>query len=292
VAIRILSRDSELIDLERLGLDNHNATLLRGMISKPHGVILVTGPTGSGKSTTLYASLTELNSTDRKIITIEDPIEYRIRGVTQVQVQPDIGLTFARVLRTILRQDPDIIMVGETRDTETAQNTIRAALTGHLVFTTLHTNDACSAVTRLLDMGIEPFLVASSVEGIVAQRLVRTMCSSCRAPAAPDPKLMATFGVDQEELMKARLHKPVGCEQCRYTGFRGRTAIYEIARMTEGLRRLVVQNQPASALRKVALAQGMRTIRRDGWEKVKAGLTTPDEVIRVTMEEDLMNEFE
>jgi len=292
VAIRILSRDSELVTFERLGLDDHNAPLLRGMIAKPHGVVLVTGPTGSGKSTTLYAALSELNVPDTKIITIEDPIEYRIKGVTQVQVQPDIGLTFARVLRTILRQDPDIIMVGETRDTETAQNTIRAALTGHLVFTTLHTNDACSAVTRLLDMGIEPFLVASSVEGMVAQRLVRTLCNECKAPAPYDPKLPFTFSISEEEAHKAKLMKPVGCERCRYTGYRGRTAIYEIVKMTEALRRLVVQNVPASALRNVALEQGMRTIRRDGWEKVKHGLTTVDEVIRETMEEELMAEFD
>jgi type II secretion system protein E len=292
IVIRILSRDTELINLEKLGLDNHNATLLRGMITKPHGVILVTGPTGSGKSTTLYASLTELNNTDSKIITIEDPIEYRMRGVTQVQVQPDIGLDFARVLRTILRQDPDIIMVGETRDTETAQNTIRAALTGHLVFTTLHTNDACSAVTRLLDMGMEPFLVASSVEGIVAQRLVRRLCPECKVPADHDPSLAETFNISPEEVKEANLYKPVGCEKCRYTGYSGRTAVYEIVRMNEALRRLVVQNTPASTLRKVALEHGMRTIRLDGWEKVKVGLTTVDEVIRVTMEEELMNEVD
>jgi len=286
LSIRILTRDSELVSLDKLGLDPHHQALVRAMIQKPHGVVLVTGPTGSGKSTTLYASLTELNQIDKKIITIEDPIEYRIKGVTQIQVHPDIGLTFARALRTILRQDPDIIMVGETRDTETAQNTIRAALTGHLVFTTLHTNDACSAFNRLIDMGIEPFLVSSTVEGVVAQRLVRRLCSECKQKSPPDiPALAREFAIPEADIVNANTHKPVGCERCRYTGYRGRVAIHEVVKMSDGLKKQIMERATATELRKRAVQLGMRTIRLDGWLKVRDGVTTPDEVLRVTMEE-------
>ncbi|MCX7717103.1 MAG: GspE/PulE family protein [Candidatus Sumerlaeaceae bacterium] len=286
ISIRILSRDSELVSLDKLGLDEHNVKILRRMIQKPHGIIFVTGPTGSGKSTTLYASLTEINTIDKKILTVEDPIEYRIPGVTQVQVNPQIDLTFARVLRTMLRQDPDVIMVGETRDPETAQAAIRAALTGHLVFSTLHTNDAAGAVSRLLDMGIEPFLVASSVEGLLAQRLVRVLCPKCKQPFHPDANLLRRLSGSRLDTEGAVFMRPVGCDSCRYTGFRGRTAIYEIIRMSEEIKRLVVDRQPANVIKKQALAEGMRPIREDGWLKVRAGLTTMDEVLRVTMEDE------
>lgn len=286
VAIRILSRDSELCTLDRLGFAPGHKGIMREMIQKPHGIILITGPTGSGKSTTLYAALSEINGPERKIITIEDPIEYRIPGVTQIQVNSTIGLNFARVLRTILRQDPDVIMVGETRDPETAKITIQTALTGHLVFSTLHTNDACGAVTRLEDMGIEPFLIASSVEGILAQRLVRVLCTQCKAPAKPDPALVAQINVRNESTEGITFYRPSGCESCRYTGFRGRTALLEMVRINEPLRRAIVDGSSANQIKQVAMRHGMRPIRWDGWDKVKQGVTTLDEVLRVTMEDE------
>lgn len=286
ISIRILSRDSDLISLDRLGLDEYHLKILRRMIKKPHGIIFVTGPTGSGKSTTLYAALTEINTVDKKILTVEDPIEYRIPGVTQVQVNPQIDLTFARVLRTMLRQDPDVIMVGETRDPETAQAAIRAALTGHLVFSTLHTNDAAGAVSRLLDMGIEPFLVASSVEGLIAQRLVRVLCPDCKVPYNPPPEVIARLRLNKLDTSEAQFMRPAGCEKCRYTGFRGRTAIYEIIKVTEDLKQMIVARRPSNEIKQQAIANGMRTIREDGWIKVRAGLTTIDEVLRVTMEDE------
>lgn len=289
IAVRILSRESELVSLTRLGLDDHNAALLRAMITKPHGIIFVTGPTGSGKSTTLYASLSEINNTDKKILTVEDPIEYRIPGVTQVQVQEHIDLTFKHVLRSFLRQDPDVIMVGETRDPETAQTAIQAALTGHLVFSTLHTNDASGAVSRLLDMGIEPFLIASSVEGLIAQRLVRVLCPHCKQAYHPPQEVIDRLISQRLNPEGANFMKPAGCEKCRFTGFRGRTAIYEIIKMDEGLKALVVDRQPANVLKKHAIAKGLRTIREDGFLKVRDGVTTIDEVMRVTMEDEFNN---
>jgi len=286
IAIRILSRESELVNLERLGLDSHNLALMSGMIEKPHGILFVTGPTGSGKSTTLYASLSTINKTDKKILTVEDPIEYRIPGVTQVQVQEHIDLTFKNVLRSFLRQDPDVIMVGETRDAETAQTAIQAALTGHMVFSTLHTNDACGAVSRLLDMGIEPFLIASSVEGLIAQRLVRVLCPHCKESYTPGEEVFNRLRQQRINVEGANFMRPVGCEKCRFTGFRGRTAIYEIVKITEALKALIVERRPANVLKKQAIADGLRTIREDGFIKVKAGVTTIDEVMRVTMEDE------
>lgn len=286
ISIRILSRDDELINLERLGLDEFNLEILRKMIARPYGIILNTGPTGSGKSTTLYAALSEINKVDRKIISIEDPIEYRIRGVTQIQVNPVIDLTFARVLRTILRQDPDVIMVGEIRDTETAEITIRTALTGHLVFSTLHTNDACGAVTRLLDMDIEPFLVASSCVGFIAQRLVRLLCRECKVPTTVPARVLESLNVHPDEIEGVTVYREVGCEKCRYTGFHGRTAIYEIVAVNESFKRLIVERASANVLRRDAIDHKMRAIREDGWMKIKRGITTMNEVLRVTMEEE------
>ncbi|MDX1973097.1 MAG: GspE/PulE family protein [Candidatus Sumerlaeia bacterium] len=289
-AIRILSRDSELSTLDKLGFSEYHKGLMREMIQKPHGIIFITGPTGSGKSTTLYAALSELNGPDLKIITIEDPIEYRIPGVTQIQVNPQIELTFARILRTILRQDPDVIMVGETRDAETAKITIQTALTGHLVFSTLHTNDAPSAVTRLEDMGIEPFLIASSVEGILAQRLVRVLCKDCKTPYKPEARVLQKINVLQEDTSSLTFYKPTGCEKCRYTGFRGRTALHEMMKMSEPIRRCIVEGASASVIKREAMKHGMRPIRWDGWDVIKQGITTIDEVMRATMEDEFSNE--
>ncbi|MCB2154235.1 Flp pilus assembly complex ATPase component TadA [bacterium] len=289
-AIRILSRDSELCTLERLGFSDYHNETMRAMIQKPHGIVLITGPTGSGKSTTLYASLSEINTPERKIITVEDPIEYRIPGVTQVQVSPSIGLTFARVLRTLLRQDPDVIMVGETRDPETAKITIQTALTGHLVFSTLHTNDASGAVTRLEDMGIEPFLISSSVEGVLAQRLVRVLCSACKKQYDPEPGLIKQVNVLREDTSGIKFFRPVGCEMCRYTGFRGRTALVEMVKFNEPLRRAIVDGASANEIKREATKNGMRPIRWDGWDKVKQGVSTIEEVLRVTMEDEFSDE--
>lgn len=286
ISVRILNRASSFISLTHLGLDHGHLDLLQTMITKPHGIILVTGPTGSGKTTTLYASLSEINNVDKKIITIEDPIEYRVKGVTQIQVHPVIGLTFAKILRTILRQDPDVLMVGEIRDQETAEITIQTALTGHLVFSTIHTNDACGAVTRLLDMGIEPFLISSSVEGIIGQRLVRVLCPKCKTQYLPDPLILRNINPQNEDVSKVAFYRPVGCEECRYTGFMGRTAIYEMVKVNEALRRMIVETRPANILKKQAVADGMIPMRKSGWDKVKAGVTTIEEVLRVTMEEE------
>jgi len=286
VAIRILSRTSTLTTLEKLGFSERHKSLMRQMIQKPYGIIFVTGPTGSGKSTTLYAALSEINSIDRKIITIEDPIEYRIPGTTQIQVNSAIDLTFARVLRSTLRLDPDVIMVGETRDPETAKITIATAMTGHLVFSTLHTNDAAGAFTRLNDMGVDSFLIASSVEGVVAQRLVRVLCPTCRARTTIDPDLLRQVNMTKDDPASVTVWKPVGCEACRGTGYSGRTALHEMIRVNEAVRRKIVANAPASEIKASAISFGMEPIRFDGWAKIKSGMTTAEEVLRVTMEDE------
>ncbi|MCC5875084.1 MAG: Flp pilus assembly complex ATPase component TadA [Candidatus Sumerlaeia bacterium] len=291
IAIRILSRDSEMTTLQKLGFSDEHMGMMRQMIQKPYGIIFVTGPTGSGKSTTLYASLSEINSTDRKIITIEDPIEYRIAGTTQIQVNGPIGLTFARILRTTLRLDPDVIMVGETRDPETAKITIATAMTGHLVFSTLHTNDACGSFTRLTDMGVEPFLIASSVEGVLAQRLVRVLCPQCKQSYRPDPGLVRQLNMTRDNPDNIDFKRPGGCEACRYTGYAGRTCIIEMVRMDEAVRRKVVTNSSASDVKATAMKNGMKPIRFAGWQKIKSGMTTCDEVLRVTMEDEFNDEF-
>jgi len=289
VSLRLLTRSSLFLGLDKLGLSAEDERTVRKLVEMPHGIILVTGPTGSGKSTSLYAFLSTINSIDQRIITIEDPVEYELPGVNQIQVKPEIGLTFASGLRHILRQDPDVIMVGEIRDKETAEIAIRAALTGHLVFSTLHTNDAAGAVTRLLDMGIEPFLVSSSVEALIAQRLVRTICSNCKEPYTPAPELLREVGFpcDSEPV---RLWRGRGCEECRYTGFRGRTGIYEILVLRENLRPLIIERAPSSTIKAAAMARGMKTLRDDGWAKVKAGITTLEEVARVTQEDEDFSE--
>jgi type II secretory ATPase GspE/PulE/Tfp pilus assembly ATPase PilB-like protein len=252
----------------------------------PHGIILVTGPTGSGKSTSLYAFLSTINSIDQRIITIEEPVEYELPGVNQISVKSEIGLTFASGLRHILRQDPDVIMVGEVRDLETAEIAIRAALTGHLVFSTLHTNDAPGAITRLIDMGIEPFLVSSSVEALIAQRLIRTNCKACKEEYKPTPEFLHEVGFPAQDIGKVKFYRGRGCEECRFTGFKGRSAIYEILVMSEALRPLIIERASSSAIKQMAISQGMKTLRDDGWDKVCLGMTTVEEIARVTQEDE------
>jgi len=282
VVMRILDRGSALIVLDRLGFSNDVLREYKKLIIAPYGMLLVTGPTGSGKTTTLYASLREINSSDKKIITIEDPIEYQIEGINQIQVMPKIGLTFANGLRHIVRQDPDIIMVGEIRDIETADIAIHAALTGHLVFSTLHTNDAPGAVTRLLDMGIEGFLVASSVIGVLAQRLVRLICPTCKESFTPPRELIEKINLPENNIVA---YHGTGCEECRYTGYRGRTGIFELMITNEEIRQLILEKASADIIRQKAISQGMQVLRIDGLQKIKQGLTTIEEVLRVTQEE-------
>ncbi len=282
VVMRILDRESVFLTLDRLGFPEREQRQFERLIQRPYGIILVTGPTGSGKTTTLYASLDKINSPDRKIITIEDPVEYQLNGVNQIQVKPKIGLTFANGLRHIVRQDPDVILVGEIRDGETADIAIHAALTGHLVFSTLHTNDAAGAVTRLQDMGIESYLIASSVLGILAQRLVRLVCRECREPFPVDGEIRREIAQNGDDL---ETYRGRGCEACNYTGYRGRTGIYEFLIVDEEVRRLVLQKTSAQVIKQAAVATGMRTLREDGWEKVRRGITSVSEVLRVTQEE-------
>ncbi|NNJ70395.1 MAG: type II/IV secretion system protein [Kiritimatiellales bacterium] len=287
VSLRLLMRGGGLITMKDLGLNDHDSSLLKKMITRPHGILLVTGPTGSGKSTSLYAWLHTINSVDKRIMSAEDPIEYEMTGVNQVQMRPEIGLTFANTLRTFLRQDPDVIMVGEIRDKETAEIAIRAALTGHLVFSTIHTNDSASTITRLLDMGIEPFLVASSVEGIVAQRLVRGLCKACRQPVKVDETFLREHNFPVERLAKeGPIYEAVGCDECRGNGYKGRTGIFEILPVTDEIRPLVIAHASASDIKRTSLEHGMRTLREDGWDKVLAGVTTIDEILRVTEENE------
>jgi general secretion pathway protein E len=282
IVMRILDRGSALIILEHLGFPEKTLEKYKKLITTPYGMLLVTGPTGSGKTTTLYASLSKINSVDKKIITIEDPIEYQIEGINQIQVNPKIGLTFANGLRHIVRQDPDIIMVGEIRDIETAEIAIHSALTGHLVFSTLHTNDAPGAVTRLLDMGIEGFLVSSSLIGVLAQRLVRVICPTCKEPFNPPQKLVEKV---EFPLSDVTTYHGIGCEECRYTGYRGRTGIFELMIMDDEIRRLVLEKASVDVIRQRAVAQGMQVLRECGWQKVRQGITTIEEVLRVTQEE-------
>ena len=286
VSLRLLNQKKEAYTMDRLGMSPDEQAQIISVLDYPHGIILVTGPTGSGKSTSLNAFLRKINSTDLRIITVEDPIEYEVPGVNQMQIRSEIGLTFASALRSILRQDPDVIMVGEIRDKDTAEIAIRASLTGHLVFSTLHTNDAPGAITRLVDMGIEPFLVASAIELVIAQRLVRRLCPNC---CAPEPiskvKLLETLAIlecdaAEAELITALKH-PVGCDRCRGTGYRGRIGLFEIFRLNDELHELILTRESTRTLTQAARKQGMRTLGQSGWEKVKAGHTTLEEVLRV-----------
>lgn len=280
LVMRILDKGAMVFDLQSLGMSDETYAEFRKLIALPHGIILVTGPTGSGKTTTLYSALIEINDPKTKIITTEDPVEYQLPGINQIQVHPKIGLTFAHSLRSILRHDPDVVLVGEIRDLETAENAIQASLTGHLVFSTLHTNDAAGAFTRMGDMGVEPFLVASTVEAIMAQRLVRRLCT-CRREFKPDPKdLPDDFPIALLE--EGPIYEPVGCRECRDVGYRGRMGIYELLITTNELRQMAHDRLSTWEIKKAAMAGGMKTLRDDGWLKVLGGLTSIEEVLRIT----------
>ncbi len=283
VVLRILDRSSISVDLETLGMEDDTLAQFTHMIEQPHGLLLVTGPTGSGKTTTLYGALDKINSPELKIITIEDPVEYQLRGVNQIHVRSQIGLTFASGLRSIVRQDPDVIMIGEIRDPETAEIAIQAALTGHLVLATLHTNDAPGAVSRLLDMGVEDYLLASSLLGVLAQRLVRQLCAQCKAPAVPQPELLGDGGARRAD--KDLVFDSVGCPQCAGTGFRGRCGIYELFGVDDDVRKLIISRASSDRIKGAAVEKGMRTLREDGWMKVRHGVTSVAEVLRVTQDE-------
>ncbi len=287
VVIRLLPTKL-LYSLESLGLASSHLDIFKRLISKPHGIIFITGPTGSGKTTTLYACLTELNKPDCKIVTIEDPVEYEMEGITQIQVSPGIGLDFAGGLRSTLRHDPNVVMVGEVRDLETAEISVRASLTGHLVFSTLHTNDAASGVTRLEDIGVEPYLIASSLEAIIAQRLVRTICPYCKAPDEGDKDEMKAMIADELGLpgpSGVKLQRGKGCERCSSSGFYGRTAIYELLLIDSTLKEMILNKASSTEIKRHAISKGMATLRQDGWKKVLDGLTTPEEVINVAPED-------
>ncbi|HDQ03964.1 MAG TPA: type II secretion system protein GspE [Deltaproteobacteria bacterium] len=282
VVMRLLDKTANILRLSDLGMHDERINLLNNLIKSPYGIILVTGPTGSGKTTTLYAALSTINKPEINIITIEDPIEYQIDGVGQIQVNPKIDLTFAAGLRSIVRQDPDVILIGEIRDRETAEIAIQSSLTGHLVFSTLHTNDAASAVTRLIDMGIEPFLVTSSVIAIIAQRLVRVLCPHCKEEYVPDKEALANLGLNKSLLKDNTFYRKAGCNLCMQTGYRGRTAIFEIMTVDDEIKKLVLKTSDANQINELAIKRGMITLQKDGVQKILAGITTTEEVLRVT----------
>jgi general secretion pathway protein E len=286
IVMRLLDRESVMLDLEQLGFSTGNLKAMNELIHLTHGIILVTGPTGSGKTTTLYAALQKINSSDKNIITIEDPVEYQLEGIGQIQVNPKIQLTFANGLRSIVRQDPDVILVGEIRDRETAEIAVQASLTGHLVFSTLHTNDSAGAIARLVDMGVEPFLISSSLLAIMAQRLVRKLCPECRAPDRPSPEFLKDLGLE-DAARGAKFYKPVGCPKCLNTGFAGRSAIYELLPVNDEIRELINRNADSTEIKRKARDQGMLSLREDAALKALAGLTSLSEIVRVTQEDIL-----
>jgi type II secretory ATPase GspE/PulE/Tfp pilus assembly ATPase PilB-like protein len=288
ISLRLLSRSEQQFGFERLDLSKKQERVIRHLLALPNGIILLTGPTGCGKSTSLYCFLSSINSVQRRIITIEEPVEYRLPGVSQIDVKPEIDLTFAKGLRHILRQDPNVVMVGEIRDIETADIAIRAAMTGHLVFSTLHTNDAVGGITRLLDMDVEPFLLASVVKSFIAQRLVRTICPECAEKVDYPPEYLAEISFPSE--LGTKFLRGRGCDSCRQTGYQGRAAIYEICVVTEPLRKLIMQKRDGGELKQCAIAEGMETLRQDGWRRVAQGKTTIEEVVRVTQIDEVMAE--
>jgi general secretion pathway protein E len=287
VVIRLLDKSHRLFNLTELGMDAQTLTPFRQLIAAEHGIILVTGPTGSGKTTTLYSALQELNAKERNILTLEDPIEYGLEGVSQTQVSDKKGMTFASGLRTVLRQDPDVIMVGEIRDQETAAMAIQSALTGHLVFSTLHTNDAATAITRLLDLGVEPFLVASSVIGVLAQRLVRRVCPRCGVPVQPTAAQLLKIGLEGSSVNLSGLRSGTGCDNCRGSGYSGRLGLFELLRIGDDVRRNIGTGANASQIATAAVTAGMRTLRDDGITRALEGQTTLEEVVRVTMQQEI-----
>lgn len=282
IVMRLLEKSTILMNLKRLGFYENDYSRFQSIIKKPNGILLITGPTGSGKTTTLYAAINELNKGDTKIITAEDPIEYSLRGINQCEVNDKIGFTFPAILRTMLRQDPNIILVGEIRDAETAETAIAAALTGHLVLSTLHTNDAPSAITRLIDMGIKPFLIATSLQGVMAQRLVRTICSECKEPVKYTPEQFVEMGLETDALIDCPFYKGRGCKRCNNIGYFGRSGIYELLSMNDVLRDMTYRMAPADEIRKAAKTFGMTSLKEDGLRKAKEGITTLEEVFRVT----------
>jgi len=285
VVMRVLDRASVRLNLEKMGFERDTLERFNTLLAKPHGILLVTGPTGSGKTTTLYAALSKLDSATQKIITVEDPVEYQLEGINQIQVHSQINLTFANALRSILRQDPDIIMIGEMRDGETAQIAVQSALTGHLVLSTLHTNTAAGAIIRMQDMGVERYLITSAVNGVLAQRLVRTLCDACKESHAIEPALYESSGLSRYCAPDTLLYRPVGCDQCRGSGYRGRTGIHELLVLDEPMRRAVLEGRDASVLNGIAVQSGMLSLHEDGLRKVAAGVTTLDELARVTQDQ-------
>jgi len=289
ISLRLLARGGQQFGFDRLDMSKKQEKTIRHLLAQPNGIILLTGPTGCGKSTSLYCYLSTINSVSRRIITIEEPVEYKLPGVLQMDVKPEIDFTFARGLRHILRQDPNVVMVGEIRDVETADIAIRAAMTGHLVFSTLHTNDAVGGITRLLDMDVEPFLLASVVKAFIAQRLVRTVCPECAKKVDYPAEYLAEIGFPVKEL-GTKFMRGAGCDNCRHTGYQGRTAIYEICVVTEPLRKFIMQKKDGGELKQSAIAEGMETLRQDGWRRVANGNTTIEEVVRVTQTDEVMAE--
>ncbi len=285
VVIRLLDKENTVLDFAGLGFAGRHLQQFIDVLSLPHGIILITGPTGSGKSTTMYAALKQLNTPERKIITVEDPVEYQMEGVNQIQAKPQIGLTFASALRSIVRQDPDVIMIGEMRDLETAKIAVQSALTGHLVLSTLHTNDAAGGITRLLDMGLEEYLLTSTVNGILAQRLVRKLCPECKIGSVAEPEIVSSLNLHRfSSETEIVLYKPVGCPACAGMGYRGRLAIIEFLPMTDPIRKLIMNHEEAGAIQKLAITEGMQTLYENGLVKVIQGITTLEEVMRVTAE--------
>jgi type IV pilus assembly protein PilB len=285
VVLRVLDRSQVSFDLSKLGLRADAIKTVELLIRKPNGIIIVTGPTGCGKTTTLYSALSELNTIDRKIITTEDPVEYDMDGMVQVQMKPDIGLTFARCLRSILRQDPDVILVGEIRDLETAEIAAQASLTGHLVFTTLHTNDAPSSIARLLDLGVEPFLITATIEGIVAQRLVRRICLNCKTAYEPDEVQLRELSLNDDDIKGKEFYYGKGCSKCNGTGYRGRLGMFEIMIFDDEIRDLIMNRASTNVLRVAAQKKGMKLLRDNGLAAIYDGLTTLDEVVKETITE-------
>jgi general secretion pathway protein E/type IV pilus assembly protein PilB len=289
ISLRLLARGGQQFGFTRLDMSKDQETIIRHLLAQPNGIILLTGPTGCGKSTSLYCFLSTINSVQRRIITIEEPVEYKLPGVLQMDVKPEINFTFALGLRHILRQDPNVVMVGEIRDVETADIAIRAAMTGHLVFSTLHTNDAVGGITRLLDMEVEPFLLASVVKSFIAQRLVRTICRECVEKVEYPPDYLEEIAFPLKEL-GTKFSRGKGCDHCRHTGYQGRAAIYEVCVVTEPLRKLIMQKKDGGELKQCAIAEGMATLRQDGWRRVAQGTTTIEEVVRVTQTDEVMAE--